>query len=361
MSFLTDFTEKLLAVRTSLADNTQINDPENYSKLTGLLNYLHSPLNPKTIDAVMRQGSADGKFRPVDIRYQPQWGDEDVVTDDANSTCDTTNQRRDKIATYEPTLFVSSKFTLDEDYLRLNTEDFDSPDNRLARNFQKAMRVGREKMNALLGAKLATLVGANPAAGAGAGSYTDIEMINADGSLSVDSFDTIYNHMEDNYMGGTPSIVGMGNARKVFNRLAVGNLNTSAGIDFAEISEQFNSVLFKDQFIEAELGAANRVAVCYPGLQQFYHYNLNNGFFAQNVADLRIKGTMPDPVYPFSWDYIMEYDNNCENGNGLQGAWTIRVYSYFDMFTVPEDAFGDVYGDLNDFNGVVGYRITQGS
>lgn len=361
MSFITDWSERLLAVRSMLMDNTLINDPENYSKLTGYLNFLFSPLNPRTIDTIMQENSNNGKYRAVQIRYNPHWGDEDVVTDSDSDSCDPVNQRRDSISTYEPTLFVSSKFTLNEDYVRLNSEDGDSPEQRLQRDIQKAQRVGREKINQLLVQKAATLIGSNPAQGIGAGGFGDIEMINVDGSLNVDTFDRILNDMEDNFMTGTPSIIGMGNARKVFNRLAVGNLNTDAGVNFQEIAEQFNSVLFKDQFAENELGAPNRVLCAYPGLSQFYHYNLNRGFYAQNVADLRVKGTMPDAVYPFEWDYILEYDNKCENGNGQQGAWTFRCFLYFDLFTVPEAAFGDVYGDLNDFNGLVGYRITQGT
>lgn len=347
-------------------DNVQINNPENYSKLTGFMNFLHSPINTKTIDTVMQANSDNGKYRAVQIKFEPHWGDQDVVTDDSADNCNKTNQRRSTIATYEPNLFVSSKFTLEEDFLRLTTEDGDSAEAILARNFQKAMRVGREKMNEQLLAKVATLVGSNPAASkrlgvpVGAGSFTDVQMLNSDGSLNVATFDTILNDLEDNYMVGTPALIGMGNARRVFNRFAVGNLNTSAGIDFAQVREQFGSVLFKDQFAEDQLGAVNRVLAIYPGLTQFFHYNINKGFFAQNVADLRIKGTMPDPVFPFEWDYILEYDNNCETGNGIQGAWTARVFCYFDLFTVPEAAFGDLYGELNDFNGILGYRITQG-
>lgn len=360
MSFIVDFTERLLAVRSALADNTQINDPENYSKLTGYLNFLHSPINPKTIDTIMRDNSLSGQYRAVDIRYNPHWGDEDTVIDDANSSCDPVNQRRDYIETVEPTLYVESKFTLDEDYLRLNTEDYDSADGRLARSFQKAMRVGREKMNEQLLAAAALKIGSNPAAGVSSGGFKQIQMIKSDGSLNVDTFDEILNDLEDNFMTGTPAIIGLGNARKVFNRLAVGNLNTSAGVDFAQIREQFGSILFKDQFAASQLGgSANRVLVAYPGLSQFFHYNVNRGFFAQNVADLRIKGTMPDPVYPFEWDYILEYDNNCSSGNGIQGAWTVRVFCYYDLFTVPERAFGDLYGELNDFTGLLGYEITS--
>ena len=56
---------------------------------------------------------------------------------------------------------------------------------------------------------------------------------------------------------------------------------------------------------------------------------------------------------------IFVYDDNCTGGNGLQGAWIGRVLTYFDLWTVPENAFGDVYGDLNDFNGILGYTFNE--
>jgi len=361
MAFYTEWTERLQAVRTFLSDQVQINNPENYTKLTGALNYLFSPINPSTIRTTMRENSENGKYRAVDVRFQPHWGDGDVITDDSAETCDPVAERRDYIEQYQPTLYVSSKFTLDEDYLRQNQEEGTSAEDRLQAGFVKAMRAGREKMNDQVVAKLATLVGSNPAAGASTGQYVDLELLNADGSLSVDTFDQMQNQREDNFMLGALGLIGLGNIRKVFNRQAVGNLNTTAGIDFQEVANQFGSLLFKDQSASVELGGANRVLACYAGMQQFYNYNLNKGFFAQNVADLRIKGTMPDPIFPFEWDYILEYDNNCANGNGQMGAWTVRVFSYFDVFTPPERAFGDLYGSLNDFTGVVGYNITQAS
>ena len=68
---------------------------------------------------------------------------------------------------------------------------------------------------------------------------------------------------------------------------------------------------------------------------------------------------MPDSVYPFEWDYSLRYDNGCNSGNGINGSWTLTLFSHFDIFTPPEEAFGDVYGELNDFTGIVGYELTE--
>ena len=141
------------------------------------------------------------------------------------------------------------------------------------------------------------------------------------------------------------------------NRLAVGNAN-DAGIDYRLVADEFGMALFKDSHTTAALGAANRVLAFYPGSVQYFDYNLFNGDFALNFGDL-IKGTMPDPIYPISYDYTLKYDDNCSTGNGLQGAWIGRVIANFDLWTIPEDAWGDVYGELNDFNAIVGYNITE--
>jgi hypothetical protein len=362
MSFIVDWTERLQPVRTSLEQNTIINDPANYSKLTGTLDFLLNPqLNPRTIDVIQNQNADASQYRSVEVRYQPHWGDDDLVTTDGSLTCDSNNQKRDYIANYDVNLFAAYKFTLDEDYLRQNTEDGDSQQNRLERGFRKAMRICRESMSAQLMAKMAANIGSNPAAEAGAGAYTTLELINSAGGADVDNFDVMKNHLEDNYMAGPLAVLGLGNARKYFNRLAVGNLNTNAGVDIREVANQFGALFYKDHSTLASLGGANKVLAVAPGLTQFFGYNLFKGVFVKETPDSLIKGTMPDAIYPFDWDYKIEYDKGCTNGNGLQGAWVVTVFKYFDLFTVPERAFGDTYGELNDFNGIVGYNITQGA
>jgi hypothetical protein len=360
MAFYTAWTEKLQSVRTRLEENTMINDPLNYSKLTGTLDFLLNPsLNPRTIDVIQNQNSAAGQYRSVEIRYQPHWGDEDTVTTDASASCTSNNQRRDTIGSYDVDLFVHTKFTLDEDYIRQNSEDGDSQQSRLERGFRSAMRLNRESMNSQLLAKAAANMGSNPAAGAAAGVYTTVQVIDSNSGVDVGTFDTFKNQQEDNFMGGPISMVGLGNARKYFNRLAVGNVNTNAGVDIVEIANQFGGLLFKDQFASSALGGANRILALYPGLTQFYGYNLYNGVFAKETPDSLIKGTMPDSIYNFSWDYKIRYDDQCDSGNGLQGAWVVEVFKYFDLFTTPAGAFGGSYSELAEFNGIVGYDLTS--
>lgn len=361
MAFYIDWAERLQAVRTMLTDNVQVNDPRNYAKLTGMLNFLLGPQNPKTINAIQQANSNSGQYRSVEIKYTPHKGTSNVITSDASGNCNKVAQRRDFIATYQPTLYVEDKFTIEENWIRQNRENTEAVGARLAMEFQDAMRNGREDMDRQLLSKAYGLVGANPAAGGAKDSFKDVELLKSDGTVNPETFDVIRNEMEDNFMTGEPAMIGMGNARRLFNRWAIGNLNTSGGFDVREIANQFGSVLYKDQNVGSVYSDANHVIVAYPGLTQFYQYNLFKGEFALTTPDNRIKGTMPDPVYPILWDYILEYDKDCENSNGLQGAWTGRVLTYFDLFTVPEEAFGEPYGDLVDFNGLVGYRITQAS
>ena len=360
MSFYTAWVERLQAARTQLSQNVQINDPENYSKQTGYLDFLLNPnLNPRTIDVVQTQNSNAGQYRSVEIRYQPHWGTDDLVITDSSLTCDANNQKRDYISNYDVNLFAAYKFTLDEDYIRQNTENGDSQDNRLARGMRQAMRICRESMTSQLLSKAAGLMGSNPAQGAAGGAYSDLQLLNSDGSVNIDNFDQIKNDQEDNFMSGPVAVIGKGKMRKYFNRLAVGNVNTSAGTDIMEIANQFGQLLFKDDSTQESLGSADRILAVYPGLSQFYGYNMYEGVFAKNTPDNLIKGTMPDPIYPFDWDYSIEYDRQCATKNGIQGAWVVTVFKYFDLFTVPTDAFGGVYSELADFNGIVGYNVTQ--
>lgn len=359
-AFFVDFAEKLQATRKWLDDiNAQISDPQNFKRQTGMLNYLFSGLNPMAINAIMRDNSGNSEYRPVDIRYIPHEGKTNLITSDASGNCNRVAQRRDKIQTIQPTLYAEHKFTIDEDYVRQNAENGFKLQMRLNKQIQSSMRIVRESINAQLLAKQAGLFGANPAQGVGAGNFTPVTMtIAASGKIDDNFFDSIKNDQEDNFQGGAEiGIIGKGNARKYMNRLAVGNAN-DAGIDYREVATEFGMLLFKDDDAASALSGANNALVIYPGNTQFFQYNLFRGDFIQDFGD-RIKGTLPDPIFPIMYDYILEYDKNCSTGNGLQGAWVGRILTYFDIWNMPEDAFGDVYSDINDFNGVLGYTFNE--
>lgn len=363
MAFYIDWTEKLQATRAWLQDVKTSIDPSNYQKLTGLLNYLRSPLAGNSINAIQMQSADASVYRPVQIRYIPYEGTTNLVTTDSSANCNKTTQKRDIINTYEPTLFAEHKFTIELNYVRQNSENGFKLQQRLNKQILTSMRIVRESIDSQLFAKAATLVGANPAGATGAGSYKDIPLIiNSSGDIDNTSFDVIKNEQEDNFhmSGGEVGIVGLGNARRYMNRLAVGNANSSGSVDYKEVAAQFGMLLFKDHFTTASLGGANRVLAFYPGSAQFYQYNLYKGDFAFQVHDGEIYGTLPDPVFPgITYDYKLKWDDNCSTGNGLQGAWVGRLFTYFDLWTVPEGAYGDVYSDLNDFNGIIGYNITE--
>lgn len=359
MSFIIGWTEKLQAARTMLMDvKRQVNNPRNYAKKIGLLDFYMRDADTG-IKSIMRETSDASQYRPVEIRYTPYDADRNIVESDASANCDKVAINRDKIQTVQPTLFAHKTFTIEENYVRENTENGDSLAARLEREFQSAMLGLRENIDSQLLAKAAGLFGSNPAAGTGAGSYYNIQLLLNNGTVDPDNFDVITNHRQDNYMNGRVAIVGLGNARKYMNRLTVGS-PADGGYDVNDIMSSFGMALYLDHNTTTALGAADRVLAIYEGLSQVFTYNLNRGVFDMQVTETHIKGTMPDPVIPgLVYDYILKYDDNCSTGNGLQGAWVGRVFSYFDLWTVPEDAFGDTYGNLNDFNGIVGYNITQ--
>ena len=361
--FPVDWVEKLQAARLWLEDaNAQFSDPANFKRQTGMLNYLMSDLNPKIINAVMSASANDGTYNPVDIRYIPHEGTTNLITSAASGNCNRVAQRRDKIQTIEPTLYAEHKFTIDEDYVRQNAENGFKLQQRLNKQIGSSMRIVRESISAQLLAKEAGLFGSNPAQGVGAGNYTPVTMtIAATGKIDDNFFDSIKNDQEDNFQGGAEiGVIGKANARKYMNRLAVGNAN-DAGIDYKEVANEFGMLLFKDDDAASALSGANNALVIYPGNTQFFQYNLYRGDdFIQDFGD-RIKGTLPDPIFGerLMYDYILEYDKNCTTGNGLQGAWIGRILTYFDIWNVNEDAYGDVYSDINDFNGVLGYTFNE--
>jgi len=338
-----------------------MNDPGNYQKMTGFLNYLNT-LAPKVIEAKQVDNAGMGEFRDVQIRYIPHKGTGNLVTSDSSATCTKVAQRRDLLQTVRPTLFAEDKFTIEENYVRDNAEGTAGKlQARLNKEIRDSMRVVRESINKQLFAKAAGLFGSNPAAGVGAGSYKTLTMtIASTGKIDDNNWDLIKTHQEDNFMSGDVALISLGNARKYMNRLAVGNAN-DAGIDYRQVAADFGMVLYKDSDTAAVLGSANNGLAIYPGMVQSFQYNLyRNAEFAQSIGDVAIKATLPDPVIPgLTYDYKLKYDDNCSTGNGHQGAWVGRIWSYFDLWSVPENAFGDVYGPLNDFNGILGYTFNE--
>lgn len=351
--------EALQAVQKEMADNVGVNDPSNYSKLLGFLDYVVGPANPRTINTTMGQASTDGKYKPVEIRYLPKKSDADLMTAAGDYSCSKGTTRRELIDTLNPTLFAGDKFTIDEAIIREGT--MQSIKDRLALEIRDATRNIRERIDFGLFSAASTNVGANPAQGASKGTYTTLQMLNSDGTLNADTFDTIKNDQEDNYMTGEAAIVGLGNARKAQHRLGVGNLS-DGGINFADVNTQFGMSLFKDHWTSTVMGSGNedQVLVMYPGLTQFYQYNYyRNSDIANTTQDLSIKTTVSDPIYPITYDFHLKYDDGCGTDNP-QGFWVGQLFTYYDLWIVPEEAFGEGYADnLNDFNGIVGYDITQ--
>ena len=357
-------TEALQAIQTDLANNVGTNDPSNYAKMLGTNDFIFGASNPRTINTNMGAASADGKYKPVEIRYLPKKGNDDEIDAITDYSCTRGTTRREIIETLNPTLVAGDKFTVDEAIIREGT--MQEIQARLQTELRDAMRNAREMVDKKLLTAMSTNVGANPAASertgvsVGKGAYSTLQMLNSDGTLSADVFDAIKNDQEDNFMFGDAAIIGLSNSRKVFNRLAVGNIQ-DGGVDFAQVNDQFGMSLYKDSWTNTVHGTANkdRVIVAYPGLSQFYQYNYFRGGIGENTTGLSIKTTIQDPVYPITYDFHLKHDDGCSTGNP-QGFYVGNLFVYFDLWQAPEESFGEGYtNNLTDFNGLVGYSITQ--
>lgn len=358
-------TEALQAIQTDMANNVGINDPSNYSKMLGFNDFIFGAGNPRTINTTMGATSADGKYKPVEIRYLPKKGNDEEMDSITDYSCSRGTTRREIIETLNPTLFAGDGFTVDEAIIREGT--MVELKARLELELRDAMRNTRELIDRKLFTAASTNVGANPAASertgvsVGKGAYSALEMLNSDGSLNADIFDAIKNDQEDNFMFGDAAIIGLNNGRKVLNRLAVGNIQDK-GIDFGEVQAQFGMTLFKDSWTNTVHGNSNknRILAMYPGLSQFYQYNYYKAGIGDNTDGLSIKMTIQDPIYPITYDFHLKHDDGCTTDNP-QGSYKGNLFVWFDLWQAPEEAFGDngYSNNLQDFNGTVGYNITQ--
>ena len=186
-------------------------------------------------------------------------------------------------------------------------------------------------------------------------------MLNSDGTLNADNFDTIVTDAQDNFMIGNPALIGSNNARKVVNRLSVGDTQ-SGGVNFAGVATNFGMDFFNDNWTNSVMGTANKdqIIACYPGLQQYYQYNYYRGGIYDDKSGVSVKTTMTDPMFPgITYDVHLKHDDGCST-NSPQGFLVGVVFVYFDLWTAPEQAFGENYAaNLTDFTGIVGYDITQ--
>ena len=359
--------EALKAFETKIEDNVGINDPTNYSQELGFLQYLFGGSNKSTISTKMGEAANGGKYKPVEIRYLPKKGTDDISESESGYNCDVGTTRRELVDTYNPTLYSQDKFTLSEAIIREGTQD--SLNERIEKELKGAMLNVRENINKQMYAAAAASVGANPAASertgvsVGKGVYSDIEMLNSDGTLSANTFDDIVNDTSDNFQLGKPGIIGSHNGRKVVHRLGVGDTQ-SGGINFGGVETGFGMDFYNDHFTNTVQGTANkqRVLAMYPGLAQFYQYNFYKGGLYDDKSGVSVKTTLADPIFPgITYDVHLKHSDGCSD-NDPQGKLVGVVFVNFDLWTVPEEAYGEGYGDnLSDFTGIVGYNITQAS
>lgn len=360
--------ERLQATRTNFLETQAVNNPRNYQKVTGVLNYyLGSGLSGDNIKFIQRTNAENSNYREVEIIYMPYKGTNSVVTAATGFNCTAPNQRRKKIQTVEPELFFGDKDVLEESFIREVLEGNGAKDAELNRMFVEMMRNGRESMNAQLLSDHATNFGSNPTPGdtaepgVNAGTYKDVQLLKSDGTVDPANFDNILNDVTDNYQQGPIGLIGLGKLRKYQHLLAVGNVNDQ-GVDIREILAQFGMAFFADHDAQSTLGA-DKILALYPGLSEVFWYNQYKGEFGMSISQTQLRGTMPDPVFPqLEWDWDLKFDDGCESdnsGQGTSGKWVLRVFLNFDVWRVNEDAFGDEYGSLNGFNGVTGYTVTQ--
>jgi hypothetical protein len=122
MAINLSLTEALKAAELKMMDAAGVNDPANYEKDLGFVQYIFSPENKKTITTEMGKSANQGKYRPVEVRYTPKKGQDDVYEAQSGYSCAKGTTRREVIQTLNPTLFVGDSFTIDEQITREGTQ-----------------------------------------------------------------------------------------------------------------------------------------------------------------------------------------------------------------------------------------------
>ena len=145
MAINLSLTEALKESELMMSDVVGVNDPANYEKDLGFLQYLFSEGNKKTINTTLGNSANQGKYRPVEIRYTPKKGQGDLSEAVTGYSCTKGTTRREIIETKNPALFAIDQFTIDEQITREGTQL--SFNERVAKEIKDSMLNLRENID----------------------------------------------------------------------------------------------------------------------------------------------------------------------------------------------------------------------
>lgn len=277
--------------------NTKCSDSSSTRTAVGLMQAVLSQINTNGVE-VLQDSSKDGKRRTVELKYAQRAIPSEVSVVAVSNYCAAVTQREERSIQLTPNLSFSLNRIFNEAEFQTICEDSGYViRDEVAKMF--------DALNVRINNALLAFVAANPGTLYGGGATVPTDFITATDSINYAHLDRVRDDLSNLGCGDRPIFVGNGELAQMARRLDVGCCNTTQGVDYSRVGNDF--FWFKDINAATILGL-NRFMAFVPGSLQILPFLKNKGEFAMNVSsNTSERATIIDPVTGMEWDYTVAY------------------------------------------------------
>lgn len=309
------------ALQVNLNDIAGSNAPALRREKTGMVDALMSEYNRAGFTAEVVP--TNGKFRAVQINYQNQACDDDVVSSCAsNCTPEVTPEPKQSLITEFSCL--KYKMSFDENEMRKLCEADTVWVGQTIMNAMNAINVALDK--ALL-TQFASVIGDYLSDDGDCNSNLQVPLFNTNGQVNPMSWAYIKHIFEQTGYNGVPIMVGGGSLDLWAKANQIACCNTNYGMDMGRILSE--SYYYADRFANTILGNGDgkSFAVLAQGGNQLITWNKYLGDYAKRNDSFE-HGTIVDPFSGLLYDLKTNYDDCAEK-------WYVELAVNYNLFTLP--------------------------
>lgn len=325
------------AIQVNMNDIAGTNAPALRREKTGMVDALMSEYNRAGFTAQVVP--TDGKFRAVQINYQNQACDDDVVSSCvSNCTPEVTPEPKQSLITEFSCL--KYKMSFDENEMRKLCEADTVWVGQTIMNAMNAINVALDKA-------LLTYISNNTGGivlddGNCSTSPLQVPLFNTNGQVNPMSWAYIKHLFEQTGYNGVPIMVGGGSLDLFAKANQIACCNTNYGMDMGRIMSE--SFYYADRFANTILGNGDgkSFAVLAQGANQLITWNKYLGDYAKRNDSFE-HGTVVDPFTGMVYDLKTNYDDCAEK-------WFVELAVNWNLFQVPNAVCGSCK-DESDYVG----------
>ena len=307
------------ALQVNLNDIAGINAPALNRQKVGYLDALMSEMNRMNMTATMVP--SDGKFKSVQVNYQGQACDDDVVTTcTPNCTPEVTPEPR----SVNITEFSCAKYKMSfsEDEMRKLCE---ADSIWVGQNIMRAMNA----INVSVDKALLSIQSTNFGSFADGSGIQNLPLFNATTNAPNPMAWAAIRHFYDQLgASGSPLIIGGGSIDLFAKAQQIACCNSTAGMDLARMTG--DGYFFNDINVNSILDPTEFIVLA-PGAVQLITWNKYLGDYAKRNDSFE-HGTIVDPFTGLVYDLKTSYDDCTEK-------WYVELSLNWTPFFIPYNTF----------------------